>query len=169
MPLRIPIKVFSVLAQSYVEIYGMNCAVTGPPQDKSGSIISPSIDSKGQCNNGWVCEHRWNPIFKMVNFRNVVSGSGLNNWWDNGNNQIAFCRGNRGFIAFNGEPRPFNTLLDTCLPPGMYCDIISGENQHGRCTGVSVNVGSDGKALINISNKGHEGVLAIHVGSKVSF
>lgn len=147
----------------------VNYDITGPPQDKSGNILSASINSNGQCSNGWVCEHRWNPIVKMVEFKNAVSGTGVDKWWDNDNNQIAFCRGNRGFIAFNGEPHPLNTLLDTCLPPGMYCDIISGENQNGRCTGASVRVGSDSKALINISNRGHDGVLAIHVGSKVSF
>jgi len=27
----------------------------------------------------------------------------VTNWWDNGNQQIAFCRGKRGFIVFNGE------------------------------------------------------------------
>lgn len=27
----------------------------------------------------------------------------MNDWWDNGNNQIAFCRGGKGFIAINNE------------------------------------------------------------------
>jgi alpha-amylase len=36
----------------------------------------------------------------------------VNNWWDNGQNQIAFCRGNKGFIAFNGQ---YNTNLNVNL------------------------------------------------------
>lgn len=42
----------------------------------------------------------------MVKFRNVVSGTTLNNWVDNGNNQIAFCRGDKGFIAINNDSSP---------------------------------------------------------------
>jgi alpha-amylase len=30
-------------------------------------------------------------------------GTGVNDWWDNGDKQIAFCRGGKGFIAFNGQ------------------------------------------------------------------
>jgi alpha-amylase len=32
----------------------------------------------------------------------------VNNWWDNDYQQIAFCRGGRGFIAFNDQ---YNTDL----------------------------------------------------------
>lgn len=39
----------------------------------------------------------------MVKFRDVVDGTTMNDWWDNGNNQIAFCRGNKGFIAINND------------------------------------------------------------------
>ncbi|KAK3867221.1 hypothetical protein Pcinc_027299 [Petrolisthes cinctipes] len=42
-------------------------------------------------------------IYSMVQFRNVAHGTDMNDWWDNGNNQIAFCRGDRGFIAINNE------------------------------------------------------------------
>jgi len=34
---------------------------------------------------------------------------------------------------------------------------------NGKCTGKSVTVGSDGKALITIGNAEDDGVLAIHV------
>jgi alpha-amylase len=32
-----------------------------------------------------------------------VLGTGVNDWWDNGDKQIAFCRGGMGFIAFNDQ------------------------------------------------------------------
>jgi hypothetical protein len=32
----------------------------------------------------------------------------VNDWWDNGDKQIAFCRGGKGFIAFNDQ---YNTDL----------------------------------------------------------
>lgn len=72
----------------------------GPPQDDTQKIISPEFTADGTCINGWVCEHRWRQIYNMVGFKNAVKGTGLNNWWDNGHQQIAFSRGNKGFVAF---------------------------------------------------------------------
>lgn len=42
----------------------------------------------------------------MVGFRKAVEGTALTNWWDNQSNQIAFCRGDKGFIAINGDNTP---------------------------------------------------------------
>ena len=39
-------------------------------------------------------------------------GTVVSNWWDNGDRQIAFCRGGKGFIAFNDQ---YNTDLSTNL------------------------------------------------------
>ena len=75
----------------------------GPPHDGGYNILSPTFDADGACLGDWRCEHRWRQIANMVEFRNVVAGTALNDWWDNGNNQIAFCRGGKGFVAFNNE------------------------------------------------------------------
>ncbi|KAF3428680.1 hypothetical protein E2986_14110 [Frieseomelitta varia] len=139
----------------------------GPPQDGNGNLVSPAINPDGTCRNGWICEHRWRQIYNMVRFRNVVHGTTVNNWWDNGSNQIAFCRGNSGFVAFNGDQNDLRTTLKTCLPAGTYCDVISGNLKDGRCTGKVVNVQQNGNAYIEILKGEEDGVLAIHV--KVSF
>jgi alpha-amylase len=78
-----------------------------------GLIFIGSLTSlqDGTCGNGWVCEHRWRQIFQMVAFRNSAKGTGLNDWWDNGNNQIAFCRGGKAFIAFNNDGYDLNQSL----------------------------------------------------------
>ncbi|KAG5345659.1 AMY1 amylase, partial [Acromyrmex charruanus] len=137
----------------------------GPPADSYGNIISPKIVN-GECVNGWVCEHRWPQIYRMVQFRNLVNGENVHNWWSNGKNQIAFSRGAKGFIAFNVEGSS-NLLkkLQTGLPAGTYCDIITGEVINGRskCSGKSVQVGNDSTALIEIPSNGTEGVLALHI------
>jgi len=139
----------------------------GPPMDGSENIISPTINADGSCGGGWVCEHRWRQIRNMVGFRNVVDGTLVTSWWDNGNNQIAFCRGNKGFVAFNNEGSALQQSLQTCLPAGTYCDIISGDLINGQCTGKSIVVGSDGKAAISLSNTEDDGVIAIHALSMV--
>ena len=44
-------------------------------------------------------------IANMAAWRNAAGGeyTGVDNWWDNGNNQIAFSRNGDAFIAFNTE------------------------------------------------------------------
>jgi alpha-amylase len=49
-------------------------------------------------------------MYNMVRFRNVVKGTLVTNWFDGGEsapNQIAFSRGNRGFIAINNDNQAF--------------------------------------------------------------
>ncbi|XP_053683306.1 alpha-amylase 1-like [Sabethes cyaneus] len=139
----------------------------GPPQDANGNLISPSINEDNTCGNGWVCEHRWRQMYNMVGFRNAVRGTGLNDWWDNEGQQIAFCRGGKGFVAFNNEEYDFDHRLQTCLPAGEYCDVISGSKIDGSCTGGVIHVGSDGYANIYISSTAYDGVLAIHINAKL--
>ena len=58
------------------------------------------------CTYAWqVCEHRWRMIANMAAWRNAAGGeyTGVDNWWDNGNNQVAFSRNGAAFIAFNTE------------------------------------------------------------------
>lgn len=105
----------------------------------------------------------------MIDFRNVVEGEPVANWWDNWNNQIAFSRGNKGFVAFNNQNYDMNESLQTGLPTGAYCDVISGQRSGSSCTGKMVVVDSYGFAHISISgNSIYDGVLAIHMGLSVS-
>lgn len=54
-------------------------------------------------------------------------------------------------------------VFQTCLPPGIYCDVISGSKIGAVCTGKTVTVASDGNAYIEILESEEDGVLAIHV------
>jgi alpha-amylase len=139
----------------------------GPPHDGNWNTISPIINADDSCGGGWMCEHRWRQIYSMAKFRNIAAGTKVTNWWDNGNNQIAFCRGDKGFIAINNEGSTLSQSLQTCLPAGAYCDIISGAKVDGKCTGKTVKVGGDGKAQITIVNTEDDGVLAIHAESRL--
>ncbi|MBX2863039.1 MAG: alpha-amylase family protein [Leptolyngbyaceae cyanobacterium MAG.088] len=92
----------------------------GPPADEKGQTLPVS------CGTDWVCEHRWTEIANMVEFRNVTKGvSTVNHWWDNGNNQIAFARGSRGFVVINNENKPLSETLMTGLPSGSYCNVLA--------------------------------------------
>lgn len=138
-----------------------------PPHDSLDNIISPEIATNGSCTNGWVCEHRWKSITNMVGFRNAVHGTRITRWWDNDNRHIALCRGDKGFIAFNTEGVDLEIYIYTSLPPGIYCDIITGEKINNKCTGHTVTVDDYGMAHIFISADAEDTALAIHVESVI--
>ncbi|OXB81524.1 UNVERIFIED_CONTAM: hypothetical protein H355_004430 [Colinus virginianus] len=108
-----------------------------------------------------------NDKLNMVVFRNVVDGQPFSNWWDNGSNQVAFGRGNKGFIVFNNDDWYMNVNLQTGLPAGTYCDVISGQKEGNACTGKQVYVSSDGMANFQISNSDEDPFVAIHVNDKL--
>ncbi|KAF4520996.1 hypothetical protein B566_EDAN002492 [Ephemera danica] len=147
--------------------FGFDDPDAGPPHDLNDNILGPGFYPDDTCSNGWICEHRWRQMYNMVAFRNAVEGTVVQSWWDNGNNQIAFCRGNRGFIAFNNEGYDMNVNLQTCLPAGTYCDVISGSKIDVTCTGKTVTVAADGTADISLNVTDEDGVLAIHVNAKL--
>ena len=126
------------------------------------------INPDGTCGGGWICEHRWRQITSMVTFRNVVGSKGkddvVNNWWTNGNGQMDFSRGERGFIVFNMENYDLNESLDTGMAAGTYCDIISGDVEDNGCIEDTVTVDSTGDAHIFISGQGSDSVIAFHAG-----
>jgi alpha-amylase len=113
---------------------------------------------------GWVCEHRWTTIANMVRFRNVTNGTPLVNWWDNGNNRIAFGRGDKGFIAINKESGTMTQRLQTGLAAGSYCNIAAGDFVNGTCTGSTITVETGGFANFSVPSMQ---AAAIHVGAKV--
>ncbi|UWE09697.1 carbohydrate-binding module family 20 domain-containing protein [Actinacidiphila bryophytorum] len=103
--------------------------------------------------DGWKCQHAWPQIAGMVGFRNAVSGTAVTDWWDNGNNAIAFGRGSKGFVAINHEGGPLTQTFTTSLPAGTYCDV-----QH---SGASYSVGSDGRFTATI---GANDAVALYTG-----
>ena len=103
-----------MLAQPYgfpsvLSSYAFACPVgnsMGPPSDAGGHTndVTCATSLETAAIGQWVCEHRDPAIRTMVAFRRLVAGSDVNHWWDNGANAIAFSRGEKGFVAINGEP-----------------------------------------------------------------
>lgn len=96
--------------------------------------------------------------------RNIAGVAPLVNWWSGADYQIAFSRGDKAFIALNLEGSDLNANLQTGLPQGTYCDVISGNLENGRCTGNEVHVGGDGRAHISVCHSCEDPMVAIHVG-----
>ncbi len=144
-----------------------------PPYDGAGNTRNVYSDYNNpnsyDCGgSNWVCEHRRAEIANMVEFRNVTSSAfTVNNWWSNGSNQIAFSRGNLGFVAINKESSSLTRSFQTGLPAGTYCNVTNGQlNAAGTgCTGSTVTVASDGTANITLASWT---AVAIHVNDKTS-
>ncbi|MEN0130096.1 MAG: carbohydrate-binding module family 20 domain-containing protein [Brevundimonas sp.] len=137
--------------------FGNNDA--GAPQQSSGKV------DDAVCGQGtWTCAHRWNETAHMVGFRNAVAGTAVTQWWDNGGNQIAFGRGDRGYVAINRGGSALTRTFSTSLPAGRYCDVISGAVSGSGCSGTAVDVSSSGTATFTVPANGS---VALHVDARV--
>jgi len=95
--------------------------------------------------DGWKCQHAWRQIANMVGFRNAVRGTSVTNWWSDGNNAIAFGRGNAGYIVINHEGYGITQTFQTSLPARTCCDVEHGDpGANGACSGPTYTVAADG-------------------------
>lgn len=138
----------------------------GPPSDANGNTNSIYVNGTPNCFNEWKCEHRWRPIANMVAFRNSTAGNFFtSDWWSNGNNQIAFGRGDKGYVVINREGGSLSRTFQTSMPAGTYCNIIVADYSNGTCSGATVTVNASGQFTATIPANS---ALAIHAGALVS-
>ncbi|WP_307795086.1 carbohydrate-binding module family 20 domain-containing protein [Actinacidiphila acididurans] len=118
-----------------------------PPADSSGFV------TRTDCGSGaWVCTDRVRGIANMVDWHNAAAGQSVANWWDNGNNAIAFSRGSTAWIALNNSGAAVTQTFSTGLAAGTYCDIIHGDiSSSGTCGGPTVTVDAAGKATVTVN------------------
>nr|WBO77589.1 alpha-amylase family protein [Streptomyces sp. SBE_14.2] len=120
------------------------------------SDINAGPPNGGQVNacwqDGWKCQHKWPEIIRMVGFRNATRNQAVTNWWDNGNDAIAFGRGNKGYVVINHETGSLNRTFQTSLPAGTYCNVQNN-------TTVTVNANGQFSATL-----GGNTALAIYAG-----
>ena len=145
----------------------------GPPSGTDGLAVGPYRAGDTTYPSGctgidpWVCEHRWGNIAAMVGFRAATREAWrIDNVWTNGSQQIAFSRGNLGFVAINRETFGMDRRLQTGMPTGPYCDVVSGDFDlvSRTCTGRTVTVAPDGTVQVTL---GALQAFAIHAGSRL--
>ncbi|MER7488404.1 carbohydrate-binding module family 20 domain-containing protein [Streptomyces sp. NPDC126497] len=131
----------------------------GSPDVHSGYEFSDDAGgpNNGQVNacytDGWKCQHAWREIAGMVGFRNTAGSAAVTDWWDNGNDAIAFGRGNKAYVAINHESGSLTRTFRTSLPSGTYCDVQSGK---------AVTVNGSGQFTATL---GGNTALALHTGA----
>ncbi|RZC37925.1 hypothetical protein BDFB_014194, partial [Asbolus verrucosus] len=87
----------------------------------------------------------WSHAMHMVEFRNVVEGTKVKNWWSNNDQQIAFSR-SMGFVAFTSWG-DLNENLYTNLP----WNLLS-------CTRKTLTVDDEGYAIIYLGTNEYDEV-----------
>ena len=139
----------------------------GPPSDADGwtNDVTCATSLETATIGQWVCEHRDPSIRNMVRFRRVVAGTDVNHWWDNGANAIAFSRGDKGFVALSREGTTVTATIATGMPPGTYCDVLTGGRSGAACAGTSVVVDAAGAVQLRLDPNS---ALAIDADTRVS-
>ena len=122
----------------------------GAPGATATSVPDANCDS-----DAWTCTQRWTEIQGMVGFYNTVAGTALTNWWDDGDNQIAFGRGDKGFVAINNTDSATTRTYSSSLPAGTYCDVVAASD----CS-ETITVAADGTFSATLPAYG---ALALHV------
>lgn len=163
-----------MLAQPYgypsiLSSYAFDCPAgnsMGPPSDAAGwtTAVTCAASLEAATVGQWVCEHRDPSIRNMVGFRRVVAGTGITHWWDDGANAIAFSRGDKGFVAISRESAPVSATVTTGMPPGTYCDLLTGGRAGTACAGTSVVVDPTGAIALRL---GPNSAIAIDAATKL--
>ena len=160
-----------MLAQGYGEAQlHSGFRFTNPDQDRPSA--SPYANGVAQVNVNWDFIHRWGDIAPMVKFRSAAHGQAQANWVAGSANQIAFGRGNVGFVALNNSTSAWSRSFYTGLPAGTYCNIVHGvKNAAGTaCASDTVTVDASGNASITVAADGGATVpaVAIYTGQAIT-
>lgn len=137
----------------------------GPPADRSGNTLPVYKTAEDRCFQAWVCEHRWSAIANMVEFRNVTAAAPeVTHWWSNGGNQIAFGRGELGYVVINREDSPLAHTFTTQLPAGDYCNVLAAPPGETSCSAAAA-ITVDGQGQFNATVAAMDAV-ALHVDAR---
>jgi alpha-amylase len=126
-----------------------------PPATADGMITDTDCTT-----SAWSCTDRNAGVIGMVGWHNYVGKAKQQNWWDDGQNVIAFGRGAKGWVAFNNGPAAKKITVQTGLSAGTYCDVVHGKKSGGSCTGPTVEVKDNGKATLTVRATGAVAIRA---------
>lgn len=149
--------------------YAFSDRDAGPAQDPDGAVLDATcpdeaVSAVEREDGDWVCTHAWPAIAGMVGFHNTTAGEPMGDWWDDAR-QIAFGRGEAGFVVVNKDDAPYQGTWTTSLPEGSYCDVTSGPMVDGECSGLVVEVAENGTFSAEVPATA---ALALHVLARPS-
>ena len=99
-----------------------------------GATDTSVPDVKCGKNSQWQCTQRLTYIRGMVGFYNAVKGTKVTQWQDDNDNNVAFSRGDKGFLAINNTDKPKKVSYKTDLPDGEYCNVYVSSKCDSKVT-----------------------------------
>ena len=101
-------------------------------QDRATSGLITNTD----CSNGqWTCDHRNPGIVGHDRLARLRRQGQAGQLVPDEVNVIAFSKGNRGWAALNNGTAAKQIRVQTGLPEGTYCDVVTAASSGGACTG----------------------------------
>ena len=125
--------------------YSWNDRDTGAPGATETSV--PDTDCAGE---EWTCFHRSDQILAMIEFHNMTGQTPVSDWWDNGDNVVAYGREDKGFVVLNNSADSVHQTFQTSLKAGTYCNVLV-RAPAGKC-GETVTVNDKGEFSAEIAN-----------------
>ena len=96
----------------------------GAPGSTAAEVPDVDFDEACSTKDGeWNCQQRWTTTRGMIALHNYVDGTAVEQWQDDGANNIAFSRGDKGFVAINNSTEDKTAEYATSMPDGEYCDV----------------------------------------------
>jgi len=121
------------------------------PPDAANGDVTDTVCGTG----AWECTEQNGAIDAMVAWHNLAltDDAAVANWTTDGNDLIAFSRGNVAWIAINNGGSAETDTFPTGLPDGSYCNMIADGYSDGTCSGTGVVV-ADGQATVTVPADG---------------
>ena len=131
------------------------------PPDTSNGDVTDTVCGTG----AWACTEQNSAIDAMVGWHNLAltDDAAVANWTTDGNDLIAFSRGDAAWIAINNGGSAETDTFPTGLPDGSYCDIVADTYSDGTCSGAGIVV-ADGQATVTVPA---DGSVAIDANSVI--
>lgn len=121
------------------------------PPDASNGDVTDTVCGTG----AWECTERNSAVDAMVGWHDLAlaDGASVANWATDGNDLIAFSRGDVAWVALNNGSSAETSTFTTGLPDGSYCDVIADTYSDGTCSGSGIVV-ADGQATVTVPAHG---------------
>lgn len=148
--------------------YAFSDRDAGPVQDAEGAVLDAACGAdvgpgRDHADGEWVCQHAWPLVAGVVGWRATVGPPAEDARTVVDGRVVTIGRGQRGWLAANGNAEPVAGTYDTGLLPGSYCDVGAGPvTAEGECAGAVVEVVEDGRATITIPARS---AVALHVAA----
>jgi len=140
--------------------------------------VSTPLPDNVRMTHRWVCEHRWQGVAGLVDYRKHCNGKMVTKLWDGDveHGNLAWRAGSDCFVALQRKMPPRDAALGdwsivglvTGLPAGRYCDLSSlstFKDWNGAGCEREVVLGANGVVIEGVVPEGD--MLAIHTEAQI--